>query len=180
MFDSWWPLIETCIKSSVARWQRLRPKNSWPQRCKVSWKTEELPGFSANIHYVNQIFKVENGDHPFRTAPLECICQGTKAPSLLNFMLLDMKVVRACWALGWIRMVLFAADLYWFALPFLTYAIVSQCRLRCFQFWALVSPRPTVFDSAYCYAQLACLFTGIGNEGGLQITWQLRENDSHF
>lgn len=71
--------------------------------------------------------------------------------------------------------------LNWFALPFLTYAIVSHCRFRCFQFWALVSPRPTVFDSAYCYAQLACLFTGrIGNEGGLQITWQLRENDSHF
>lgn len=71
MHDDWWPLLKLALKKRVVRWQRLRPKNSWPQRCKVSWKTEELPGSSANIYYVNHIFKVENGDHPFRTASLD-------------------------------------------------------------------------------------------------------------
>ncbi len=55
-FPYFWkhPFVETCpSKSSACRWQRLRPKSSWPQRCKASWKTEERPGFSATLPKTN-------------------------------------------------------------------------------------------------------------------------------
>lgn len=76
-------------------------------------------------------------------------CSGIKAPFPLNSMHLDTKVERACAVL---------------CICHLQNGIASCTDITVASLWilcnALVTLRPTIFDSAYCYVQPACLARG--------------------